>query len=314
MTKPLLMGIVNATPDSFYDGNPQNNLPTLLAKCKDYADGGVDIFDIGGESTRPSAAPVPAEEELNRVLPLIKEVRKTWPKIPVSLDTVKIPVALEGLKAGVSIINDVSGTPDKEMFKIVKDFNAQIVVMHTRGTPQTMQSMTDYTDLLGEIKEFLARKIDEAVSCGSYNWIDGNAYSSDTIVTLLRNDTVFVLELTVSNLPVDTLEAIQVTGHCYAEWNNKTWNTAGTYIDTIYATALGQCDSVVKVQITLAGNDSIDLIDDTVCGMYIAPWGDTLTESVNGNDVNVVYNGCTINVGEFYLIVNHMFLHLLNQY
>lgn len=145
----------------------------------------------------------------------------------------------------------------------------------------------------------------EAVSCGSYNWIDGNAYSSDTIVTLLRNDTVFVLELTVSTLPVDTLEAIQVAGHCYAEWNNKTWNTAGTYIDTIYATAAGQCDSVVKVQITLAGNDSIDLIDDTVCGMYIAPWGDTLTESVNGNDVNVVFNGCTINVGEFYLVVNH---------
>lgn len=166
MTKPLLMGIVNATPDSFYDGNPQNNLPTLLAKCKDYADGGADIFDIGGESTRPSATPVPAEEELARVLPLIKEVRKAWPQIPVSLDTVKIPVALEGLKAGVSIINDVSGTPDKEMFKIVKDFNAKIVVMHTRGTPQTMQTMTEYKDLLGEIKEFLARKIDEAVSCG----------------------------------------------------------------------------------------------------------------------------------------------------
>lgn len=166
MTKPLLMGIVNATPDSFYDGNPQNNLDVLLAKCKDYVDGGVDIFDIGGESTRPNATPVSAEEEQARVLPLIQAARQKWPQIPVSLDTVKIPVALEGLKAGVSIINDVSGTPDKEMFKIVKDFNAQIVVMHTRGTPQNMQTMTDYTDLLGEIKDFLARKIDEAVSCG----------------------------------------------------------------------------------------------------------------------------------------------------
>ena len=163
MTKPLLMGIVNATPDSFYDGNPQNNLDVLLAKCKDYVDGGVDIFDIGGESTRPNATPVSAEEEQARVLPLIQAARQKWPQIPVSLDTVKIPVALEGLKAGVSIINDVSGTPDKEMFKIVKDFNAQIVVMHTRGTPQNMQTMTDYTDLLGEIKDFLALKIDEAV-------------------------------------------------------------------------------------------------------------------------------------------------------
>lgn len=164
--KRQLMGIVNATPDSFYDGNPQNNLDILIAKCKDYLREGADILDIGGESTRPSAQPVSGEEELARVMPLIKEVRKTWPKVPVSLDTVKIPVALAGLKAGVNIINDVSGTPDKEMFRLVKDFNAQIVVMHTRGTPQTMQSQTEYNDLLGEIKDFLARKIDEAVSCG----------------------------------------------------------------------------------------------------------------------------------------------------
>lgn len=164
--KPQLMGIVNATPDSFYDGDPQNNLASLMAKCKDYVQGGADILDIGGESTRPSATPVSADEEEARVLPLISAVRREWPKIPISLDTVKIPVALAGLKAGVHIINDVSGTPDKEMFKLVKDFNAQIVVMHTRGTPQTMQSQTQYGDLLGEIKDFLARKIDEAVSCG----------------------------------------------------------------------------------------------------------------------------------------------------
>lgn len=163
---PQLMGIINATPDSFYDGDPQNNLASLMAKCKDYVQGGADILDIGGESTRPAATPVSADEEAARVLPLITAVRREWPKIPLSLDTVKIPVALEGLKAGVNIINDVSGTPDKEMFKLVKDFNAQIVVMHTRGTPQTMQSQTEYGNLLGEIKDFLARKIDEAVSCG----------------------------------------------------------------------------------------------------------------------------------------------------
>lgn len=166
MTKPLLMGIINATPDSFYDGDLQNNLDSLLAKCRDYAAGGADIFDIGGESTRPNAEPVSAEEELRRVLPLIQAARKKWPHIPLSLDTVKIPVALEGLKAGVSIINDVSGTPDPEMFKLVRDFKAQIVIMHTRGTPQTMQTMTDYTDLLAEVKNFLADKIQQAVSCG----------------------------------------------------------------------------------------------------------------------------------------------------
>ena len=84
MSKPLLMGIINATPDSFYDGDPQNNLASLLAKCRDYAQSGADIFDIGGESTRPNATPVSAQEEIRRVLPLIQAARKQWPQIPVS--------------------------------------------------------------------------------------------------------------------------------------------------------------------------------------------------------------------------------------
>ena len=161
-----LMGIVNATPDSFYDGNPQNNLPALLKKCADYLAEGADMLDIGGESTRPGASPVSAEEEMARVLPLIEAAHAKWPKIPLSLDTVKIPVATEGLKRGVAIINDVSGTPDAEMFRVVKDFNAQLVITHSRGTPQTMQTLTDYQDLLGEIHEFLAQKITQAETCG----------------------------------------------------------------------------------------------------------------------------------------------------
>lgn len=162
------MGIVNATPDSFYDGDPQNNLPSLLGKCKTLLQDGADILDIGGESTRPGASPVSAQEELARTLELIKCARKEWPRAQISQDTFKIPVALEGLKAGVNIINDVSGTPDPEMFKLVKDFNAQIVVTHSRGNPQTMQDacMTQYDDMLGEIKDFLERKISEAMRCG----------------------------------------------------------------------------------------------------------------------------------------------------
>ena len=161
-----LMGIVNATPDSFYDGNPQNNLPALLKKCADYLADGADILDIGGESTRPGATPVSAEEELARVLPLIQAAHAKWPKIPLSLDTVKIPVAARGLENGVSIINDVSGTLDPEMFRLVKKHGAQIVIMHSRGTPQTMQTLTQYEDLLAEIKDFLAQKIAQAQSCG----------------------------------------------------------------------------------------------------------------------------------------------------
>lgn len=165
MTKQI-MGIINATPDSFYDGDPQNNLDTLLAKCQTYLEDGADILDIGGESTRPGATPVPAQEELARTLELITQARKRWPKAIISQDTFKLPVALEGLKAGVNIINDVSATPDEEMFKLVKDFNAQIVIMHSRGTPQTMQDLTQYDDVLAEIKDFLARKIARAQHYG----------------------------------------------------------------------------------------------------------------------------------------------------
>lgn len=162
------MGIVNATPDSFYDGDPQNNLPSLLAKCKQHLEDGADILDIGGESTRPGASPVSAEEELARTLELIKRARKEWPKVILSQDTFKIPVAEQGLKAGINIINDVSGTPDPDMFKLVKDFNAQIVITHCKGTPQTMQDEgnTQYEDLLAEIKDFLERKISEAMRAG----------------------------------------------------------------------------------------------------------------------------------------------------
>lgn len=161
-----LMGIVNATPDSFYDGNPQNNLPALLKKCENYLAEGADILDIGGESTRPNATPVSAEEELARVLPLIKAVHAKYPKVSLSLDTVKIPVAREGLKNGISIINDVSGTTSEEMFALVKQFDAQLVLMHARGTPQTMQTLTQYTDLLKEVKDFLAAQISRAHAVG----------------------------------------------------------------------------------------------------------------------------------------------------
>ncbi len=161
-----IMGIVNATPDSFYDGNPQNNLPALLQKCKDYVADGADILDIGGESTRPNATPVSAEEELSRVLPLLKAAHEKWPKIPLSLDTTKLAVAAEGLQNGVCIINDVSGNPTQELFALVKKYHAQLVLMHARGNPQTMQTLTNYQDVLREIKEFLQEKISLAVAAG----------------------------------------------------------------------------------------------------------------------------------------------------
>ena len=161
-----IWGIVNATPDSFYDGNPHNTLGTLLARAQALVQNGADVLDIGGESTRPGATPITEQTELSRVLPLIKHLRARGLKTPLSLDTRHTSVAAAGLENGISIINDVSGNPSTELFSLIKKHNAQLVIMHTRGTPQTMQTQTDYNDLLGEVKDFLAQKIAQATAAG----------------------------------------------------------------------------------------------------------------------------------------------------
>lgn len=161
-----LWGIINATPDSFYDGNPANTLDTLLARAAAHIKNGADVLDVGGESTRPTSTPVSEDEELSRVLPFIKAARARWPQIPLSLDTRHLSVAKIGLENGVAIINDVSGNPTPELFSLIKKHQAQLVIMHTRGTPQTMQTQTTYTDLLGEVYDFLAQKIVLAQKAG----------------------------------------------------------------------------------------------------------------------------------------------------
>ena len=161
-----IWGILNATPDSFYDGNPDSSLDTLLARASTHVQNGADALDIGGESTRPGAFPVTEQEEQTRVLPLIKALHTRYPQLPLSLDTRHVSVAAAGLANGVSVINDVSGQPSKELFLLIKKHNAQLVLMHSRGTPQTMQAQTDYTDLLSEVKDFLAQKISQAQADG----------------------------------------------------------------------------------------------------------------------------------------------------
>ena len=163
---PQIWGLINATPDSFYDGNPANTLDSLLARAQTLVQDGADVLDIGGESTRPTSTPVSEDEEMARVLPLIKALRARGLKTPLSLDTRHVSVAKAGLENGVTIINDVSGNPTKELFSLVKKHQAQLVLMHTRGTPQTMQTQTNYTDLIKEVYDFLAEKIAQATTTG----------------------------------------------------------------------------------------------------------------------------------------------------
>ena len=161
-----VMAIVNATPDSFYDGNPQNTAAGIFARAEQFIREGADLLDIGGESTRPESAPVSEATERARVIPLIKLLHQQWPEVILSLDTTKLAIAEEGLTNGVQIVNDVSGQPSPELFALVKKFNAKLVLMHTRGTPQTMQTQTDYNNVVSEVKDFLSEKISQALTAG----------------------------------------------------------------------------------------------------------------------------------------------------
>ena len=160
------MAIINATPDSFYDGNLQNTTAALLVRAEQFIREGAHILDIGGESTRPGSAPVDEATERARAIPLIKILHQEWPGLTLSLDTTKLAIAEEGLKNGVQIVNDVSGQPTPDLFKLVRKFNAKLVLMHTRGTPKTMQQNTDYKDVVREVKDFLDEKISQALSAG----------------------------------------------------------------------------------------------------------------------------------------------------
>lgn len=164
--RSYLMGILNVTPDSFSDGGEYNHLDTALTQAKKMLAKGVDIIDIGGESTRPQAEKVAVETELARVIPLIRRLRQET-TIPISIDTTKAIVAQEAIAAGADIINDISGaTFDPQMLPITAQLNVPIILMHIRGTPQTMQKLTEYQDVVRQVKEFLQQQIAQAIDCG----------------------------------------------------------------------------------------------------------------------------------------------------
>ena len=164
--RTYLMGILNVTPDSFSDGGLFNTTSAALAQAQTMVDAGADIIDIGGQSTRPGAEQITLTEELDRVLSVLQVIR---PKItiPISVDTTRAEVAQAAVEAGADIVNDISGgTYDPEMLPTVAKLDVPIMLMHIRGTPQTMQQHTDYQDLMGEIYSFLSQQIKAAITAG----------------------------------------------------------------------------------------------------------------------------------------------------
>jgi dihydropteroate synthase len=157
-TRPLVMGIVNVTPDSFSDGGQWLNPLAAVAHATKLVEQGADILDVGGESTRPGAEPVSVQEEWERVVPVVAEIAKRT-TVPVSIDTMKPEIARACLEAGAVIVNDVSGLRDPAMISVARDFRAGAVVMHMRGEPPTMQQNPQYADVVAEVTGYLQERL-----------------------------------------------------------------------------------------------------------------------------------------------------------
>ena len=159
------MGVVNVTPDSFSDGGRYFAPSAAIAHARALAAEGAQLIDIGGESTRPGAAPVAPEEEARRVLPVIERLAKSV-EVPISVDTRKAAIARAALDRGAAIVNDVSALADPDMAALLAERGAGAVLMHMRGSPETMQEDVRYEDLLGEVARFLAAAAARAEAAG----------------------------------------------------------------------------------------------------------------------------------------------------
>ena len=162
---PRVMGIVNATPDSFSDGGLAMTPEDAIRRARLLAADGADLLDVGGESSRPGAAVVSVEEELRRVLPVIEAIRSEL-DLPLSIDTAKPEVARQAIKIGACIVNDIGGLRDPKMVRVVADSEVGVVCMHMRGTPRTMQDDTTYGNVVSEVRDYLEKRVEDLESAG----------------------------------------------------------------------------------------------------------------------------------------------------
>lgn len=164
---PVVMGVINVTPDSFYEGSRTRFIDDMLKKVAQMIADGVTIIDVGGMSSRPGAAKIGPDEESSRVLPVIREIRTAFPEQIVSVDTVSSIVARRALEQGVHMINDISAwSVDHDLLEVVTEYKVPYVLMHMKGTPQTMQQEANYQDLMTEVLDFLIGRLGILVERG----------------------------------------------------------------------------------------------------------------------------------------------------
>ena len=160
LSKPKVMGILNLTPDSFYDGGVHNEINKIEDHVNKMVNDGMDILDIGGYSSKPGAKNISVDEELSRVIPILKHIRKIFPELVISIDTFRSKIASASLNEGADIINDISGgTLDKNMMSVVAKNNCHYILMHMQGNPQNMQNDPSYENVTLEIIQYLAQRI-----------------------------------------------------------------------------------------------------------------------------------------------------------
>ena len=160
LNKPKIMGILNVTPDSFFDGGLYNTEKKVDIQVTKMIEDGMDILDVGGYSSRPGAKEISINEEIDRVVPVVKFIRKTYPELILSVDTFRSEVARVCLDLGIDMINDISaGCIDKNILDVVAEYNCPYIMMHMKGTPQTMQVNPEYENLIKELLIYFAKRI-----------------------------------------------------------------------------------------------------------------------------------------------------------
>jgi len=164
--RTLIMGILNVTPDSFYEGGKYSSVESALERAREMVEEGADIIDVGGESSRPGSLPVSKDEELSRILPVIKAISDEL-DVPISVDTYRAEVAEEAIKAGAGMVNDITAMGgDESMAEVVREYGVPICLMHMKGTPQNMQKNPHYDDTMAEITKFLHERAEYAMAKG----------------------------------------------------------------------------------------------------------------------------------------------------
>ena len=194
--QPIVMGIINATPDSFFSGSRFNSVDDIVAKAANMLNDGAAIIDIGGQSTRPGSEMIAADEEIERVVPAIKAIANRSPHAFISVDTFYSKVAIAAVEAGATIVNDISaGSIDNKMIQTIAELKVPYVLMHMKGTPQTMQQNAVYENVTREVLDFFIAKTNELKNAGIVDLVIdpgfGFAKTIDQNFELLKNLSVF---------------------------------------------------------------------------------------------------------------------------